>query len=606
MISLYKLTRCGISSQKTKTANQYVTRDAQTLLSALSKMSIKKATAEIQTELDKLHEFYQKANKTSITIPEILRIGIYYLAYRYSKEQEISGRSNRISIEKYIEHELGLSKNAFNKWHMHPRNDYAFFQDKVRLHIYRPGRKTGNLLNMIRYLAVTSECENFVDVFGGTGAVSVSISAYFENVYTNEFDMILANFLRCVKEEPEEVIEQCRSFCKMLTEDDFTTHPKFSDVISEMQKRRIEPYYATSTGKCMSSILAFYTSAKSVFGHEDLSEDLIKSNPVTVAAMAYFIMGFKVKAPVADNNISGLDVKSYIDYLIRLGYSYKAKKPRKTKLKIEDLDTKTDLKIRLSMAILNNADQFDEIDFGKLHGKTEIEKYSKRLQNVSLYSKDFEELYRELANGVLKDKMANTIWYFDPPYFRTVQYDIKFSDDQHVALIQILKRISDAGGKWAFSCKERMTNQSESKKKKKKTNEEGKNIIQDFYTYFQAFLADQELVLKDKIYVCQTASVPTRNHKLYVYHTSNVAEDRPVYEIVIANFRCDTKDANSPKEPVMDCPAMVLKKYVNMLGIPDVQVERYEDFLIRIEKELSSDMESDSSNEICENASLSS
>ena len=67
MISLYKLTRCGISSQKTKTANQYVTRDAQTLLSALSKMSIKKATAEIQTELDKLHEFYQKANKTSIS-----------------------------------------------------------------------------------------------------------------------------------------------------------------------------------------------------------------------------------------------------------------------------------------------------------------------------------------------------------------------------------------------------------------------------------------------------------------------------------------------------------------------------------------------------------
>lgn len=122
-----------------------------------------------------------------------------------------------------------------------------------------------------------------------------------------------------------------------------------------------------------------------------------------------------------------------------------------------------------------------------MHGKTEIEKYSKRLQNVSLYSKDFEELYRELANGVLKDKMANTIWYFDPPYFCTVQYDIKFSDDQHVALIQILKRISDAGGKWAFSCKERMTNQSESKKKKKKANEEGKNIIQDFYTYFGSF-----------------------------------------------------------------------------------------------------------------------
>lgn len=592
MISLYKLTRCGISSQKTKTANQYVTRDAQTLLSALSKMSIKKAIAEVNAELNKI------GRPSNRSIPEILRIGIYYLAYRYAKEQKISGRSNHISIEKYIEHELGLSKNVFNKWHMHPRNDYVFFQDKVQLHIYRPGRKTGNLLNMIRYLTVTSECENFVDVFGGTGAVSVSISAYFENVYTNELDIILANFLRCVKEEPKEVIEQCRSFCKMLIEDDFTTHPIFSDVISNMQEWYIKPYYATSTGKCMSSILAFYTSAKSVFGHEDLSKDLIKSNPVTVAAMAYFVMGFNVKAPVANNDISGVDVNSYVNYLMRLGYNYKTV--------LESAYIKTDLKKRLLIAVRNNADQFDEIDFGKLHGKTEIEKYSKRLQNVSLYSKDFEELYRELANGVLKDKMANTIWYFDPPYFRTVQYDIKFSDDQHVALIQILKRISDAGGKWAFSCKERMTNQSESKKKKKKANEEGKNIIQDFYTYFQAFLADQELVLKDKIYVCQTASVPTRNHKLYVYHTSNVAEDRPVYEIVIANFRCDTKDANSPKEPVMDCPAMVLKKYVNMLGIPDVQVERYEDFLIRIEKELSSDMESDSSNEICENASLSS
>lgn len=592
MISLYKLTRCGISSQKTKTANQYVTRDVQTLLGDLSKISIKKAIAEVNAELNKI------GRPSNRSIPEILRIGVYYLAYRYAKEQKISGRSNRISIEKYIEHELGLSKNAFNKWHMHPRNDYVFFQDKVQLHIYRPGRKTGNLLNMIRYLAVTSECENFVDVFGGTGAVSVSISAYFENVYTNELDIILTNFLRCVKEEPEEVIEQCRSFCKMLIEDDFTTHPIFSDVISEMQKWHIEPYYATSTGKCMSSILAFYTSAKSVFGHEDLSEDLIKSNPVTVAAMAYFVMGFNVKAPVANNDISGIDVNSYVNYLMRLGYNYETV--------LESDYIKTDLKKRLLIAVRNNADQFDEIDFGKLHGETEIEKYSKRLQNVSLYSKDFEELYRELANGVLKDKMANTIWYFDPPYFCTVQYDIKFSDDQHVALIQILKRISDAGGKWAFSCKERMTNKSESEKKKKKANEEGKNIIQDFYTYFQAFLADQELVLKDKVYVCQTASVPTRNHKLYVYHTSNVAEDRPVYEIVITNFRCDTKDANSPKEPVMDCPAMVLKKYVNMPGIPDVQVERYEDFLIRIEKELSSDTESDSSNEICENALLSS
>lgn len=589
---MYKLTRCGISSQKTKTANQYVTRDVQTLLSDLSKISIKKAIAEVNAELNKI------GRPSNRSIPEILRIGVYYLAYRYAKEQKISGRSNRISIEKYIEHELGLSKNAFNKWHMHPRNDYVFFQDKVQLHIYRPGRKTGSLLNMIRYLAVTSECENFVDVFGGTGAVSVSISAYFENVYTNEFDMILANFLRCVKEEPEEVIEQCRSFCKMLTEDDFTTHPKFSDVISEMQKRRVKPYYATSTGKCMSSILAFYTSAKSVFGHEDLSEDLIKSNPVTVAAMAYFVMSFNVKAPVANNDISGIDVNSYVNYLMRLGYNYETV--------LESDYIKTDLKKRLLIAVRNNADQFDEIDFGKLHGETEIEKYSKRLQNVSLYSKDFEELHRELANGVLKDKMANTIWYFDPPYFCTVQYDIKFSDDQHVALIQILKRISDAGGKWVFSCKERMTNKSESEKKEKKANEEGKSIIQDFYTYFQAFLADQELVLKDKVYVCQTASVPTRNHKLYVYHTSNVAEDRPVYEIVITNFRCDTKDANSPKEPVMDCPAMLIKKYANMPGIPNVQVERYEDFLIRIEKELSSDTESDSSNEICENASLSS
>lgn len=589
---MYKLTRCGISSQKTKTANQYVTRDVQTLLSDLSKISIKKAIAEVNAELNKI------GRPSNRSIPEILRIGVYYLAYRYAKEQKISGRSNRISIEKYIEHELGLSKNAFNKWHMHPRNDYVFFQDKVQLHIYRPGRKTGSLLNMIRYLAVTSECENFVDVFGGTGAVSVSISAYFENVYTNEFDMILANFLRCVKEEPEEVIEQCRSFCKMLTEDDFTTHPKFSDVISEMQKRRVKPYYATSTGKCMSSILAFYTSAKSVFGHEDLSEDLIKSNPVTVAAMAYFVMSFNVKAPVANNDISGIDVNSYVNYLMRLGYNYETV--------LESDYIKTDLKKRLLIAVRNNADQFDEIDFGKLHGETEIEKYSKRLQNVSLYSKDFEELHRELANGVLKDKMANTIWYFDPPYFCTVQYDIKFSDDQHVALIQILKRISDAGGKWAFSCKERMTNKSESEKKEKKANEEGKSIIQDFYTYFQAFLADQELVLKDKVYVCQTASVPTKNHKLYVYHTSNVAEDRPVYEIVITNFRCDTKDANSPKEPVMDCPAMLIKKYANMQGIPNVQVERYEDFLIRIEKELSSDTESDSSNEICENASLSS
>ena len=78
-----------------------------------------------------------------------------------------------------------------------------------------------------------------------------------------------------------------------------------------------------------------------------------------------------------------------------------------------------------------------------------------------------------------------------------------------------------------------------------------------------------------------------------------VKQHQFLYEIVITNFRCDTKDANSPKEPVMDCPAMVLKKYVNMPGIPDVQVERYEDFLIRIEKELSSDTESDSSNEIC-------
>ena len=74
------------------------------------------------------------------------------------------------------------------------------------------------------------------------------------------------------------------------------------------------------------------------------------------------------------------------------------------------------------------------------------------MKGVEITSKSSEailDIEKEEGN------MADTIYYLDPPYFLTKQYNCGFSDDLH---LKMLKWLRETECNWVFSCKSYITN----------------------------------------------------------------------------------------------------------------------------------------------------
>lgn len=475
------------------------------------------------------------------TFPIELRYAIYYVAYKYCGEDKDKSISNRLSIQKKTLEECGLSLNLFTKWKLNPKKDYKFFNDNFKLKLYRAGRKTSDLLALIKYLISTQNSEVFVDVFGGTGSVTAAVSEYFDKCILNEFDSDLCNLLEQIKDNPNDVLECCKNIYLDIKGNKYNIKEATAEYI---ESQRINKYYdeAHKIKGSLCDILIFY---EMLHKNYSTNSDYHKLDASLKAAILYFLMSFKVNVGATDFGTSGVNIKSYIDFLDKLSINNKHEV-------LENYWNEYWFKSLVS---------HPEVKFIDMK-KSEIFRFNLRLQKADIFSMDFQQFYNKISSeksGVKK------IWYFDPPYFMTSQYRNSFSDAQHVELIRILKRISDSGDKWVFSCKDKITNNSQSKTiSKYRKGSDGKGaIIQSFKDYFKGFLADKEFIITQDKYECVNAPKVTNNHKLYVYKLKKEQH----HEIVITNF-----------EHLVSVPIYLADK-VSLKGVPQFTRQEFEEFL---------------------------
>lgn len=508
--------------------------------------------------LNELNKLPRKPDGNISTIPQYIRLGIYYMALlEYKKENNKKNKGKHKPFQNtLLLNDLGLSKNTFQKWQLYPQKDAEFYHEPpFTPKVYRNGIKKRTLLRLLRFLITSQNADYFADVFGGTGVVTCSVSGYFKKCYLNEYEDQLFNLLRCIKDRKDDMLDSCFKIiinARNMKDSD----PRFKEGLKIVEEKNLWEYNQNVTAP----LLSIYKEAE-----QYLKNTSFNSN-VTAAAYLYFTMSFKSQVYSSSASIDGLYIDTVYDYLAKMKYDYKNKhadgiiykKSWSNKLK-EQLNWK-DLSIKSNK---NNAD------------KSEISEWSALLQRVILNKEDYRTFYNRISKGTDNKSL---IWYFDPPYFMTSQYDNHFTDTMHVELIKFVKEISNKGGKWVFSCKDKITNQSEEIKTAPYRSEDGKPIIKRFEHYFAGFLKNISFeVGQNNEYILKKLpqSKYPKNHDLYVYKLKNERNS----EIIITNFDCPLSAAY-----ILNCVHNKNKQ------IPVFEKETFEDHFKKMLDEIRTDI----------------
>lgn len=490
--------------------------------------------------IDELDKLPRKPNGKIATIPQYIRLGIYYIAFsEYIKNINNKDNKKKAFRQDVFLKKLELSKNTFQKWELYPQKDAAIYYKEIfNPTLVRNGVKRGELCRMIQCLLTSQEAEYFADVFGGMSAVTSNVSSYFNrSSFLNEIDIVLFNMLKCIQSDKKAMLRRCREI--------FTDISNLKDKNNEMIKfgedYQADGYYGAYREDFLPQLFGFYQGAykhvfpdqyseksKSTFYYylEDLESAEIPDKKkmewkTIIAAYTYFVFSFRVSAPVSDVGISGVDENKF----------YKFIKDLKCEISEEKYNNR----------VINNA-RFDNkqwedvtVSYSKKTSESEIYRWSDSLKGIELTRKDYRDFY-DYVSSKLKNDKDKIIWYFDPPYFLTSQYKNTFSDEDHVELINTLKKISNKGGKWVFSCKDENTNESETQRVSKyRRGENGKGaIIENFKIYFAGFLDNVTFVKNEtgEKYVLKFRCKRVKNHRLYVYKL----KDEGFKEILITNF----------------------------------------------------------------------
>ena len=159
--------------------------------------------------------------------------------------------------------------------------------------------------------------------------------------------------------------------------------------------------------------------------------------------------------------------------------------------------------------------------------------FSRHMKDAEFYSKDF----RQILRGAPSDR----VYYLDSPYFLTTGYDVGFSDDEHKAMLDLLR---NAAFKWIFSmqynpsARSECTNAPDEAKRKKNAH-----IIRDYGAYYRGFYAPLELDAGRRFY---TPGAPAQDASTLFAILIDVSEAKKKWprmnedtqEMLVVNFNC--------------------------------------------------------------------
>lgn len=151
--------------------------------------------------LQKTLQHYRNRKSCNSPLPLIFRQAVYLLAY------ELCNGDYYDTAQKKALDDVGLAHNSFSKWKMSPKNDFnaqsSLTSESIDVPTIVPlkyqGKKNMALIYLASELSKQVPYKKFVDIFGGSGAVTVGIAKkpdaqYFINDadpdQTNIYDLL--------------------------------------------------------------------------------------------------------------------------------------------------------------------------------------------------------------------------------------------------------------------------------------------------------------------------------------------------------------------------------------------------------------------------------
>lgn len=207
--------------------------------------------------LKQLLEHYRGRKSPNSPLPIVFRQAIYLLAYDLCKdEQNSSTAQNRVLLD------IGLSHNTFTRWGMHPKDDYlsdtnsqntlsksthskdtdskdtdskdASSNDTssndtipLTMPIFYQGKKNYSLVYMVGELIKQVPYSNFVDVFCGSGTVTLGIPKDSQhNYFMNDISRTRTNLIDIIRYGGQEFMKSLSELMEKIKGFSEGNHPE--------------------------------------------------------------------------------------------------------------------------------------------------------------------------------------------------------------------------------------------------------------------------------------------------------------------------------------------------------------------------------------------
>ena len=492
-LDLIRRVPTGNKSTNAINADSELTKEEEETLSSIGEKLKNKQYDEVYKIMKQL--LTTRKNKT---IPLTYRKAVFSIAYFIYNDSKNRGITEKV-IQQDVLEKLELEHNLFAKWGMAPieAHEEGFYQKKS-IPLKRYGKKNDELIYMFQTIVghPNVKYKNFVDVFGGLGTITAGkYKRKGEKEYLNEYDSNLANLLGVIKYKPNELIEECSELVKE---------------IETLENREI------------------LTNGQRLY-NERIERIEVKHSKSVEMEDFDKLDKYEMKLEKLINNPN----REKVSYAMGLHEYFRSdsikeeEKKLKNKLREDKIITEDSVNVILatiyyfmhSMTFNNNPSSIsgaDEknlnkfkntiIDMREGRNNTLIE-YSKRLKNIEITCKDFEEVIKE-------HNTKDTLLYIDSPYYKTTQYDVGFSEYDHIRLNKYLKNFN---GKWIFSCRQNLPK----KKIKIETLNEYFNMYKDIAKYVISYKNPTKDIYQEIMITNFDCSIPKKG----VYKVHNRIEN---------------------------------------------------------------------------------
>lgn len=508
----------GTGTTKAYNANEKITEEDLIELDKVGKASYETSCEIMRMLIDKV-----SSKDRPETIPMLYRKAIFFIAYSRYNDVKKEG------VQSQVLKDLGLAHNTFSKWGMNPIRDYKEGHDwGADIALERDGKKNDTLLFLFDGIVSRVKYKRIVDIFGGLGAVTASRPIRKGTKgYINDFDKSIANLLAAIKYKPKELEELCRQTLKEIESQQYEKIlEKGDDLYRERLNRQYRRYDIAVDRDDYKSYSKIEKTIKKLKNIESVELEKIKYAMGLYKKYENEVEDYQ-ESKTEEEKVNGFVIdEEKVDINNALACYYLYSFTFKYKPTITGVQPK-------------NLESFKE-------NISKISDYSERLKNVQVSCCDFKV--------IIEDEEINsedTLIYSDSPYWGTKQYAEKFSDKQHR---QLHDSLANFKGKWVFSCRQEMTNNSEYKDKK-----DGEAKIGSLLEYFEMY-AD---IAK------------------YVAY----ANEDDTYEIMITNFDFTVPNIETLKSHNAEVRGTKnYKEKFEVDGEKGYTKETYEEFLSRIRK----------------------